>query len=1026
MSHSLKRKILLQIKLLSILLIFITIIGCAGSSSGSDAPAPQPPASPTTTAPDLVVSVTASKTTIDSGETFNLSAIVTNNGNGTANSTTLRFLISTDNIISTSDTFLNVTRNISNLSAGGSNNVSVSVTGHSSGTMYYGACVVPVSGESNPNNNCSVPRAIIATPPTPAPDLVVSSFTATPTTISSGGTVFLSAIVTNNGNGTANSTTLRFLISTDNIISTSDTFLNVTRNISNLSAGGSNNVSVSVTGHSSGTMYYGACVVPVSGESNPNNNCSVPRAIIATPPTPAPDLVVSSFTATPTPISSGGVVNLSAIVTNSGDGTADSTILRYYRSTSNSISDSGTPLATDNILNLSANSSSSESAEVTGHSSGTMYYGVCVYVAGETSTDNNCSITRAVTVGVPDLGVSVTATPTIISSGGTINLSAIVTNNGNGTADTTTLRFLRSTDSTISTSDTFLNVTRNISNLSAGSSSDTTAEVIGHSSGIYYYWACVVAVSGETTTDDNCSVPQAITALQPDLSVDFTVSKTRIDSGETFNLSAIVTNSGNGTANSTTLRFLRSPNNNINDFVNNLVTTDSISSLSANSSSDSTAEVDGHGSGIYYYWACVVAVSGESSITNNCSDSTAVTAIVGASWQQSTALADWTARCCHSSVVFDNRIWVLGGNYNDVWSSSNGSDWEQATDDAGWAARQYHTSIAFDNKMWVLGGNDGSRKNDVLFSINGSDWEQATASADWTARYGHTSVVFDNKIWVLGGSDGSNKNDVWSSINGSDWEQATDSAGWTGRWFHTSVAFDNKIWVLGGSPNGIHRLNDVWSSLDGTSWTEVTASAGFTRYLHTSVAFDNKIWVLGGYDGSRENDVWFSENGTNWSQATAFAGWSRRYNHTSVAFDNKIWVIGGSIIGNVHKNDVWFSGINNNSFANATSLDSGSKSLNSHSAILTAGASDFYRISLTAGDWTFSTQSSIDTFCELYNSSNLQTPLAQNDDSSVTDANCSITDNITADREGDYYILVKGRTDSVKGNYTLNIDSTTD
>ena len=102
-----------------------------------------------------------------------------------------------------------------------------------------------------------------------------------------------------------------------------------------------------------------------------------------------------------------------------------------------------------------------------------MYYGVCVYVAGETSTDNNCSITRAVLVGVPDLGVSVTANPTTISSGGTVNLTAIVTNSGNGTADTTTLRFFRSTDSTISTSDTFLNITRNISNLSADSSENS-------------------------------------------------------------------------------------------------------------------------------------------------------------------------------------------------------------------------------------------------------------------------------------------------------------------------------------------------------------------------------------------------------------------------------------------------------------------------------------------------------------------------------------------------------------------------
>ena len=779
-----------------------------------------------------------------------------------------------------------------------------------------------------------------------------------------------------------------------------------------------------------------------SGGSSGTNPAPAPTPQPPAPPAKAPDLVVSGFTANPPTISSRETVSLSATITNSGNATADSIILRYHRSRNNSINDSGTPIATDDISNLLANSTSDATANVTGHSSGIYYYWACVVpVANESNKANNCATTAIKITGPqPDISVSsFSASPTIISSGGVVNLSATIRNSGNATANSITLRYHRSQSDNTSDSGTPI-ATGDISRILAGDSNNVTASVTGHSSGTMYYWVCI-AVAGETTTDNNCSNNAiAITIGVPDLAVaNFTANSSTttatIDSGGVVNLSAKVRNIGNFIANATTLQYYRSQSDNTNDSANNLATTDSISisSLSVNSSSDATASVTGHGSGIYYYWACVVAVSGESDITNNCSDSVAVTAIVGAAWQQSTNVG-WDARDRHSSVVFNNKIWVLGGddgsNKNDVWSSSNGSDWTRATAAASWAARQGHTSIVFDNKMWVLGGWDRTfhgRYNDVWFSDNGINWTEATdGSRLWDGLVNHTSVVFKNKIWVLGSYDSVSYNgDVWFSSNGSDWSRVTDNAGWDARGRHSSVVFDNKIWVLGGTTIRSNE-NDVWSSVDGINWTEATdGSARWSaRNDHTSTVFDNKIWVLGGSDGSnRYNDVWFSSNGTNWTEVTASTDWSARQNHTSIAFDNNIWVLGGND-GSL-KNDIWSSGINNNSFANATSLNAGLNSANkpvsvaSHSAILPAGASDFYQISLTAGNWTFATDGTTDTVCEFYNSS--QTKLAENDDISVTDDNCSITHPINANGEGDYYILVKGRTNSITGNYTLKI-----
>ena len=63
-------------------------------------------------------------------------------------------------------------------------------------------------------------------------------------------------------------------------------------------------------------------------------------------------------------------------------------------------------------------------------------------------------------------------------------------------------------------------------------------------------------------------------------------------------------------------------------------------------------------------------------------------------------------------------MWVLGGHddsrLNDVWHSRDGNNWEQVTDDAAWSDRWGHASLVYDNKMWLLGGLN---KNDVWYTF---------------------------------------------------------------------------------------------------------------------------------------------------------------------------------------------------------------------------------------------------------------------------------------------------------------------
>ena len=280
----------------------------------------------------------------------------------------------------------------------------------------------------------------------------------------------------------------------------------------------------------------------------------------------------------------------------------------------------------------------------------------------------------------------------------------------------------------------------------------------------------------------------------------------------------------------------------------------------------------------------------------------------GLEWEL--AETEWGSRYGHTAVVF-NKIWIMGGidseeyYYNDVWVSSNGREWTEATA-AEWNARRHHTSVVFDDKMWIIGGYDGGYYNDVWASSDGMTWTQTTAAAEWSARAAHTSVVFDDKIWVMGGDSSGFCSDVWYSSNGKTWTQATEAAGWAPRYGHTSVVFGNKMWVMGGD-NG-SSLNDVWSSSDGVTWTqETTAAAWPGARFRSSVVFDNKMWVIGGYNGTYLNDVWYSSNGNFWTQATETAEWEARYEHSSVAFDNKIWVLGGYDSNENDNNDVWYS-----------------------------------------------------------------------------------------------------------------------
>ena len=111
---------------------------------------------------DLIVeSPSVSKNSLNPDESFTLWATVRNRGDVSAAATTLRYYRSNNATITNSDTQVG-NDVVGSLAASRASNESISLTAPSSaGTYYYGACVDPVSGESNTNNNCSTGVQII-------------------------------------------------------------------------------------------------------------------------------------------------------------------------------------------------------------------------------------------------------------------------------------------------------------------------------------------------------------------------------------------------------------------------------------------------------------------------------------------------------------------------------------------------------------------------------------------------------------------------------------------------------------------------------------------------------------------------------------------------------------------------------------------------------------------------------------------------------------------------------------------------
>jgi hypothetical protein len=187
----------------------------------------------------------------------------------------------------------------------------------------------------------------------------------------------------------------------------------------------------------------------------------------------------------------------------------------------------------------------------------------------------------------------------------------------------------------------------------------------------------------------------------------------------------------------------------------------------------------------------------------------------------------WGPRALHYTLVFRDKIWVMGGQtipniarteehfYRDIWNSADGTNWEQVRPrEPYWPQRgMIGGSVVFKDRIWILGGGtyDTPKKpsrqffNDVWSSADGVIWQEHVQHAPWEPRQYHDVATFDGRMWVLEGYNKKNRNDVWYSADGVNWYEVPKTP-WAPRHAASVFVHDGALWMVAGN----NMQSDVW------------------------------------------------------------------------------------------------------------------------------------------------------------------------------------------------------------------------
>ena len=136
----------------------------------------------------------------------------------------------------------------------------------------------------------------------------------------------------------------------------------------------------------------------------------------------------------------------------------------------------------------------------------------------------------------------------------------------------------------------------------------------------------------------------------------------------------------------------------------------------------------------------------------------------GINWRMETQNA-FPVRNHYKTIVYKENIYIIGGLLrgseltNEIWASTDGIHWflkRPAT--SMFESRINHTAIVFDGKVWIIGGQSwdktGTRKfyGDIWYSSDMKYWFKYDKKQPLVkGLHSHESLNYNNKLWIFGG-----------------------------------------------------------------------------------------------------------------------------------------------------------------------------------------------------------------------------------------------------------------------------------
>lgn len=136
-------------------------------------------------------------------------------------------------------------------------------------------------------------------------------------------------------------------------------------------------------------------------------------------------------------------------------------------------------------------------------------------------------------------------------------------------------------------------------------------------------------------------------------------------------------------------------------------------------------------------------MGGQTSGPTNKNDVWYTTDPISAGWTKATETAAWSARLTFGLLNFNNRMWVISGQQDgvnfseylgtkDVYWSIDGVLWHSVTDTADFSGRDFFSATVFQDRIWLTGG----------------DSNQGTMDDVWASRYADlTYYVMQSLDW---------------------------------------------------------------------------------------------------------------------------------------------------------------------------------------------------------------------------------------------------------------------------------------